>query len=207
MKGNKGLSWMVFISMAVLFILGSRLPAFSQSPGGGGPGGLGTPLLKGDEPPPAPGGNEPPPFEKREEIRKRIELIRMWKLTEELDLTEEIGAKLFPILHKYDEKRMALHKERRDIVNQLRKALENEVSSDEAIEAVMDILEKNTLAELDLIRQQRKELKGILSPRQQARLILFQREFHREIRKIIAEARERRVRKGRDRRYERPERD
>lgn len=199
MKGNKGFSWMVVIPIAVLFLSGSRLPAFSQSPGGGGSAGTGSPLLKDDEP--------LPPFEKREEIRKRIELIRMWKLTEELDLTEEIGGKLFPILHKYDEKRMALNKERDGIMNQLRKALENEASSDEAIEGVMDKLEKNTLAELDLMRQQRKELKGILSPRQQAKFILFQREFHREVRKIIAEARERRVRKERDRRYDRPGRD
>ncbi len=199
MKGNKGLSWMVLIPMTVLFILGFSLPSFSQSPREGGPGGPDSPALRGDEP--------PLPLEKREEIRKRIELIRMWKLTEELDLTEETGAKLFPILHKFDEKRMALHKERHGIMNQLRKALENGASSDEAIEAVMDKLEKNTLAELDLMRQQRKELKGILSPRQQAKLILFQREFHREIRKIIAEARERRMRKGGERTLDRPWRD
>jgi hypothetical protein len=199
MKGNRGVSLMVLIPVAVLFISGSLLPAFSQPPGQGGSAESGRPLLKGDEP--------PPPFEKREEIRKRIELIRMWKLTEELDLTEEIGAKLFPILHKYDGKRMALHKERHDIISRLRKALENEASSDEAIEGVMDTLEKNSLAELDLTRQQRKELQGILSPRQQAKFILFQREFHREIRKIIAEARERRVWKERDRRYERPGKD
>jgi hypothetical protein len=199
MKGNKGLSWMVLIPIAVLFISGSRLPAFSQPPGQGGSSESGRPLLKDDEP--------PPPFEKREEIRKRIELIRMWKLTEDLDLSEEVGAKLFPILHKYDEKRVALNKERHDIFSQLRKALENEASSDEAIEGVMEKLEKNTLAELNLIRQQRKELKGILTPKQQAKFILFQREFHREIRKIIAEARDRRVRKERDRRYDGPGRD
>jgi hypothetical protein len=56
----------------------------------------------------------------------------------------------------------------------------------------MEKMEKNALAEYDLVRQQREELKGVLSPRQQAQFILFQRQFHRELRKIIAEARERR---------------
>jgi hypothetical protein len=63
------------------------------------------------------------------------------------------------------------------------------------------------------LRQQRQELKGILLPRQQAKFILFQRKFQREIRKIIAEARHRRrgakgeERKERSRRYDRPRED
>ena len=189
MKGNKGLSSMVFTLVAVLFILSFSLPCFPQPPREGRPRGSDSPVFGGDE--------SHQPIERRENIRKRIELIRMWKLTKELDLTEETGAKLFPILHKYDEKRVKLEKERRNIMNQLRKALENEATSDEEVEAAMDDLEKNALAASDLIRQQREEFKGVLSPRQQAKFILFQRRFHREIRKIIAEARERR-RKPRD---------
>ena len=202
MKCNKGLSSMLFTLATVLFILGFGLPCFSQPPGEGRPRGSDRPVLEGDE--------SPQPIEKREKIRKRIELIRMWKLTEELDLTEETGAKLFPILHKYDEKRIKLGKERRKITEQLRKALEDEATPDEEIEAAMEKVEKNALAASDLLRQQREELKGVLSPRQQAKFILFQGQFQREIRKLIAEARERRVgargdeRRARTRRYDRP---
>jgi len=204
MKG-KGPFSLIFIVVAVSFILSVSFPCFSQPPRGGGPGGPGGMLFKGDE--------SPPPLEKREEIRKRIELIRMWKLTEELDLTEETGAKLFPILHKYDEKRTELLRERHDIMNELRKALENVATSDEEIEAAMDKLDENALAASDLISQQRQDLKGVLSPRQQAKFVLFQREFHREIRKIIAEARHRRSgakgeeRKGRSKRDDRTKED
>ena len=190
MKGNKGLSSMLFTLVAVLLILGFGLPCFSQPPGEGRPRGSDRPVFGDDE--------SPQPIEKREKIRERIELIRIWKLTEELDLTEETGSKLFPILHKYDKKRIKLEKERRNIMNQLRKALEDEATSDEEIEAAMDDLEKNALAASDLIRQQREKLKGVLSPRQRAKFILFQRRFQREIRKIIAEARERKVRPRRN---------
>ena len=205
MKGTKRISSMVFTITVVVFILGLGLPCLSQPPREGRPGGPGGPAFEGDEP--------PPPLEKREEIRKRIELIRMWKLTEELDLTEETGAKLFPILHKYDEKRTELRRERHEIMNELRRALENVATSDEEIDAAMDKLDENALAVFDLIRQQRQDLKGVLSLRQQAKFILFQREFHREIRKIIAEARHRRrgakgeEGKGRSRRYDRPRED
>ena len=202
MKGNNVFSAVMFSILVGLCILGLSSPCFSQPPKEGRPGGTSSPAFRDEEP--------PPPPEKREEIRKRIELIRMWKLTEELDLTEETGAKLFPILHKYDEKRMELHKERRNTMNELRKALKDEATSDEAIQEVMNKLDKNTLTASDLTRQQREELKGILSPRQQAKFVLFQREFHREIRKIISEARERRrgtrgdEGKTRHRRYDRP---
>ena len=202
MKGNKLLSSVVITLIPALFILGIGLPCFSQPPGEGRPGESDSRVFGGDE--------TPQPLKKMEKIRERIELIRMWKLTEELDLTEKKGAKLFPILHKYDEKRITLQKEHRNIMKKLRKALEDEATSDEAIEAAMEDFEKNALAASDLIRQQREELKGILSPRQQAKFILFQRDFHKEIRKIIAEAREKRSRprgeegKEGNRRYDRP---
>ena len=200
MQGTKKIFSIVIAIGVGLFIVGFSLPGFSQPPGEGRPRGSDRPVLKGDE--------SPQPIEKREKIRKRIELIRMWKLTEELDLTEETGAKLFPILHKYDEKRIKLGKERRKITEQLRKALEDEATPDEEIEAAMEKVEKNALAASDLLRQQREELKGVLSPRQQAKFILFQGEFQREIRKLIAEARERRgwenERRTRTKRYDRP---
>ncbi len=199
MKGKKGLFSMGFPLVMALFIVGFGLPCFSQPPGEGRSRGSDSPVFRGDEPPPS--------LEKREKVRKRIELIRMWKLTEELDLTEETGAKLFPILHKYDEKRIELHKERQNVMNQLRRALEDEATSDETIKAAMEQVDKNALAVSDLIRQQHQELKGVLSLRQQAKFILFQREFHREIRKTISEARERRRRARGDEgegRYDRP---
>lgn len=195
MKRNRGLFWMGVPIVVVSVIMGFGLPCFSQPHREGRPGGPDSPAFRGEVPPAHLEGDEPPPSrEKRQKIRKQIELIRMWRLTEELHLTEETGAKLFPILRTYDEKRITLQKERQNIMDQLRKALQDEATPDEAIEATMETLDNNASAVSDLLRQQREELKGILSPRQQAKFILFQRDFHREIRKIIAEARERRRR-------------
>lgn len=189
MKGNKGLFSMGFTLVMVLFISVFSLLCFSQPPAEGRSRGPGSPVPWNDE--------SPQTIEKRKKIRERIGLIRMWKLTEELDLTEEMGAKLFPLLRKYDEKWIKLQKERRDLMQQLRKALEDEATSDKELEGAMERVETNARAISDLLRQQRQELKGILSPRQQAKFILFQRRFQREIREIIAEARQR---KGRPRR-------
>ncbi|MFQ5842703.1 MAG: Spy/CpxP family protein refolding chaperone [Thermodesulfobacteriota bacterium] len=195
MKGSKGLFSMGFTLAMVLFISGFSLPCFSQPPGEGRPRGPESPVPWNDESPQA--------IEKRKKVRERIALIRMWKLTEELDLTEETGAKLFPILRKYDEKWIGLQKDRRALMQQLRKALEDEATSDKEIEGAMERVETNAMAVSDLLRQQRQDLKGILSPRQQAKFILFQRQFQREIRRIIAEARQRKVKAKRDDRLKR----
>jgi hypothetical protein len=204
MKGNKRASSMIFTVLAILLVL-VGFPCLAEPPTEGRPRGSEGPGLWDDESPQA--------IEKRKKIRERIELIRMWKLTDELDLNEETGANLFPLLRKYDEKWMELQRERRNIMKELRKAVEDEATSDEEIEAAMENAEENAAAVSDLLRQQRQELKGILLPRQQAKFILFQRKFQREIRKIIAEARHRRIgakgeeRKERSRRYDRPRED
>lgn len=195
MKGRKGLFSMGFTLAMVLFISGFSLPCFSQPPGEG--------RLRGPESPVPWNDESPQAIEKRKKVRERIALIRMWKLTEELDLTDETGAKLFPILRKYDEKWMGLQKERRGLMQQLKKALEDEATSDKEIEGAMERVETNAMAVSDLLRQQCQELKRILSPRQQAKFILFQRQFQREIRRIIAEARQRNVKAKRDDRLKR----
>ncbi|NIS61124.1 MAG: hypothetical protein GTO13_10605 [Proteobacteria bacterium] len=195
MKCKRGLFSMVFTLAMALFISGFSLPCFSQPPAEGRSRGPGSPVAWDDESPQA--------IEKRKKVRERIELIRMWKLTEELDLSQETGAKLFPLLRKYDEKWINLQKERRDLMQELRKALEGEEISDKELEGTMERVETNAGAISDLLRQQRQELKGILSPRQQAKFILFQSQFHREIREIIAEARQRRVKERRDDRLKR----
>jgi Spy/CpxP family protein refolding chaperone len=195
MKGNKGLFSMGFTVVMVLFIWGFGLPCFSQPPSGGSPRGADRPVRGGDE--------SPQSIEKREKIRKRIELIRMWKLTEELDLTEETGAKLFPVLRKYDEKWIKLQEARRNSIKGLRKALNDEATPDEEIEAAIDNVARNAVAMSELLRQQNRELKGILSPRQRAKFILFQRRFQREIRRMIAEARERTMKARRNDRLSR----
>lgn len=185
MKGNQRRFLIGLTLVGALCISILSFPCISEPRGEGGPEESVAPALGDDQSPQA--------IEKRKKIRERIELIRMWKLADELQLTEETGAKLFPILRKYDEKWVQLQEERRTIMKGLRKALKDEGASDKEFEAAMVRMEEKAVAAVDLLRQQRQELKGILSPRQQARFVLFQRRFHREIRRVIAKARERKI--------------
>jgi hypothetical protein len=128
---------------------------------------------------------------KIEEIAKRIELIRMWKLTEELNLNEETGKKLFPILEKYDRKRIEWMEKRRKIMRSLRNSLKE--GDKEGIRLAIKKWGDNEKVIRDIKIRRLEEIKGVLTVEQLAKYILFEERFEREIRRIIFNAKRRRM--------------
>ena len=141
----------------------------------------------------APPGNfdRPPPREKMEKVRKRIETLRMWKLTKALDLDEKIAARLFPLLNRYDKKRVVKERNLREDIIALKDALKN--NKEGQIKDTLENLEKNHKSLQEIKDEERAELKKILTIEQQAKFILFQLEFNKEIKKIISKTKERRL--------------
>lgn len=144
----------------------------------------------------------PPSKKQMEKVRKRIETLKMWKLTQALDLDEKTSAQLFPLLSKYEKKRAEIERAMRDDMRELRETLKERREGN--LKNILDRLEQNHKAAQSIKDEERVELKKILTIEQQARFIIFQQEFDREIRKIIAESREKRPERfGKDR-TERP---
>ena len=146
---------------------------------------------------------EPPDFEKpptkeqKEKVRKRIETLRMWKLTKDLDLDEKTSAQLFPLLNRYDKKRAEIENTMQENMKELRESLREKREGQ--LRGILDRLEQNHKAMQSLKDAEWEETKKILTIEQQARYVIFLQEFDREIRKIIAEARGRRhERSGKD---------
>lgn len=140
----------------------------------------------------------PPSKEQMEKVRKRIETLRMWRLTDVLNLDEKTSTQVFPLLSKYDRKRTEVEQSLRSSMKELRESLKEKREG--SLKNILDKLEENHKAHQRIKEEEWAELKKILTIEQQAKFILFQQEFEREIRKIIAEARERRhERFGKDR--------
>lgn len=149
--------------------------------------------------------DRPPTREQMEKVRERIETLRMWKLTKTLDLDEKTSSQLFPLLNKYDKKRLTIEQALRDGMRDLRDALRNRREGQ--LRGILDRLEQNHKEMQRINDEEWAELKRILTTEQQAKFIIFREEFDREIKKIIAEARERgRERFGKERRPLPPER-
>ncbi len=146
--------------------------------------------------------DRPPSKEQMEKIRKRIETLRMWRLTEALNLDEKTSAQVFPILNRFDKKRYELEESLREGMRDLRESLRNK--KEDQLKKILNKLEDNHKALQSLKQEEWAEMKKVLTIEQQAKFIVFLTEFEREVRKLIAEARERRGERFDRNRPERP---
>ncbi len=128
--------------------------------------------------------------EQMEKVRKRIETLKMWRLTDALNLDEKTSSQIFPLISKYDKKRIEAEQSLRNGMKELREFLKEKREGN--LKGILDKIEENHKALQRIKEEEWAELKKILTVEQQARFIIFQQEFEREIRKIIAEVRERR---------------
>lgn len=127
------------------------------------------------------------PFDKKDP-REIIEKVRIYKLTETLDLTEEQMTKFF--LHLKD-----MRKNEQDFQDQrmvLLQELRNLVKTNAREQEIINILNKFQELQKKRLTNQMQEiesLKKILTPVQQAKFLIFQENFEREIRALIREVR------------------
>ena len=132
--------------------------------------------------------DKPPSKEQIEKIRKRVETLKLWKLTQALDLDEETAAKLFPLINRYDKKRFVIEQSMRKDMKKLRRSVDT-ASPDKLAELIRKIEENHR--ELQTINyQQLEKLREVLPVRKHAKFIIFQQDFNREMQKIIRESRQ-----------------
>ena len=154
-------------------------------------------------PPPPPGEDGPPPpddEETRERVEERIRIMRAWRLTEALELEEDVALQLFTLLDDFDTRMAPEQAALGESGQQLRSMLDEGSGTDEEIAALLaGIMETHLRLEqlrIDLIASSG----AFLSPRQQAALMLFLPDFDRQIREMVRDTRRqrRRVREHRD---------
>lgn len=127
--------------------------------------------------------------QKREEIRNKIETVRIWRLTEQLKLDTPTSAKLASILRSFDEQRKDIMQEQAAGMRELRLHLKSQKPDEAKIKSSLDRIVKNQNLMQGLREQEWKGLQGILTFEQQARFLLFQQEFRREMQNMIVNAR------------------
>ena len=132
---------------------------------------------------------EEPSEERQEEVRKKIETVRIWRLTEALKLDAPTSSKLSALLSSLDQQRWDIMRERMTAMRELRRMLGSSKPDESKIKAVLDRLEKNQHAMQALRNKETGGVKEILTIEQQARFLLFQQEFRREMQGMISNAR------------------
>jgi hypothetical protein len=130
-----------------------------------------------------------------DKAQERIQIIRMYKLTEALRFDREEAAKFFTISIQYEETKKKLWRELQEDIQRLRTLMrETHLPDKELRETISRIKTKNRDLR-DLRLKQDEEEINYLKPEQQARYILFQIDFRRDIENMIREVREERSRR------------
>jgi Spy/CpxP family protein refolding chaperone len=124
----------------------------------------------------------PPPG--GEKSYRMIEAIKIWKLTEILDLNSEQMEEFFPKLRKHEEHRKNTFSERRILLLELRELLGQEKPDTDILTSINKITEFDK-KKRDEEEKLKKEVMEVLSVKQQAKFLLFEERFEGEIRKII----------------------
>jgi len=129
-----------------------------------------------------------------EKMRERIETLKMLRLTKALELDERSSALIYPLLNRFDKKRADVELSLWNGMRELQESLKEKREA--RLRALIEKIESDHRTIERINDEERAELKKILSVEQQARYILFQREFNRDIRRIITDTRERRLEKA-----------
>ena len=143
-------------------------------------------------PPPEDGASEASP-EQREKLLKRIRLVRMYALTEALDLDEGTAAKLFPFLKAQDDKIKDLHSAKRKHSKELRKMVRNDDFPERAANEHITALGKVDVELAQAFAAQTEGLKRLLSTEQRVKFVMVREKLEREIRKTIRQHRKERM--------------
>ncbi len=142
------------------------------------------PLTGFAQPPGPPQGARP--FE-------RIEQWKKVRLIEILDMKEDQSARFFARLNEHEAQRRELHNEKGEILDRLDRLVRNRADSVELEKVIPE-----ALAVDDKVHEEQNKfflsLGDILTVNQRAKLLIFERQFEKELRDAMREAQRRRWR-------------
>lgn len=116
--------------------------------------------------------------------RAIIEKVKIYRLTQELDLTTEQAVRFFPKLNDLQKIERKFGEDKMRIIHGLKELLREHASDEKILEVVakFEELQKDKLTKQI---EKMKEIWQILTPVQRAKFLIFQEEFNREIREMI----------------------
>lgn len=116
--------------------------------------------------------------------RAIIEKVKIYRLTQELDLSTEQAIEFFPKLNELQKIEHEFGEGKKEIIVSLKELLNDNASEEDILE---EVAKYEKLHKDKLIKQMNKikELWKILTPVQRAKFLIFQEEFNKEIREMI----------------------
>ncbi len=131
-------------------------------------------------------GNQGSPMgPQRQGMQERWETLRIWKLTDFLELNQDQAAEFFPALQEFrksmerlDSAEVSLQKA---IINEIQSGNVNQRFVNKTKREIVDLREKRLLREHEFLNT----LPEYLTPEQQAKYLVFERRFQQALKNVI----------------------
>jgi Spy/CpxP family protein refolding chaperone len=120
-------------------------------------------------------------------VEKRVRTMKIWKMTEELDLTEEQAARFFPLLNEKEDQFEELDKERQEILKKLGDIVWESKVSEKEVNELIRRFEELDAKRMQIRNQFHEKSDEILTPAQMGKMVLFNHRFHAMMRDVIRE--------------------
>jgi Spy/CpxP family protein refolding chaperone len=120
-------------------------------------------------------------------VRENLATLRLLRLTQALDLTEDQTSRIFPFINKIEKEKLAIQRQMTSDIQELRRVLSaGTVPETEIIPLVGRIkASQGRVKELDA--ESEAFLEKQLSPLQQGRYVIFQIDFYRMLEQAVAD--------------------
>jgi len=133
-------------------------------------------------------GQAPRPGPEERDPRAIIEKVRIYRLTEELDLSTDQAVKFFPKLNELRKAEDDFQKERMEFIAKLEEQVRDQAPEKDLVQT-LNGFEALIKVKMEKDKKIRDELRVLLTPVQQAKFVIFQTKFEQEIREMIREIR------------------
>lgn len=166
---KRGVWGIAVLALAFLFAASIGVPALAQNQRMGG--GMDHEMM---------GDNE-----QQQEMMERMHSYRMWRLIEELDLSDKQITEVRDIMNDQREERQEVMKLMRERMDVLRTQLKRKTPNDEVLAETIGELRKLKERLDEAMEDHTDRLQDVLTVEQQAKYILFNQEFPQQMRQMM----------------------
>ena len=127
----------------------------------------------------------------RMRVQENLSALRLVRLTQALDLTEEQTARIFPVLNRIEKTKQDIQRKLSQDIMQLRRMSQDPEAKDAAFEDVLVRVREQRVRIRALDEEGDAALAAVLNPRQKARYEIFQIDFLRGLNETMNQVRQR----------------
>ena len=124
--------------------------------------------------------------------RAIIEKVKIYRLTQELDLTTEQAQTFFPRLHELEKLEKEFHEQKLEMLDELKMLVVEEGKENEIV-IIVNEFEDAQQKKMEEQMNKLHDMWMVLTPVQRAKFLIFEDDFHREIRDMIKEIKRHRI--------------